>query len=694
MPIVQMPDGALVELPDNPSPELKEAVRQKIAGMPAASAPAQPAGMGESVVRSLAKGFGNAAAAAPDALSLLPMSEEASGNFRQTAQDTRDFWNKVGAPSTLPKYPKAAVEGVGGAAAGGGMAAPIRNSVAGAAGGIGGEAAATAYGEGPLQRGLGSLAGGLVGGMAGYAASRARPQTAELAQEALEGLPPQKLQEAKAFMQQADAQGVQMDLAQALHAVGVPEGTLTRIRDTLNGSKHGNAVQSILRAQPAELEIFTDQTVGKLPGRVYGKEQVANNLQEAATDRLTQAKQARTAQVRSIYEKAPDLPPEARQTLLSVAQRYANQPGATEALKKEAATLIAKIKGASPELTKAQEQARQALVEAKGLYERVEARKALAEINKQIAEAGNKPLRAADVDTWISEAVGPYKGSPISPPDPKTLGQIKGFAKEMNAEFQKASPEVARAEQTFARISRETVDPLKQSSVGTMATPRGYRPDTQASVAKFDALMRAGTDPSAKTSNIRTLGRELAKVDPQAVPDAVKTYVSGVVGKAFEPTFNAGQVSNADAARKIQAALFDNKLQWQGLQDAVAVSAQSMGKNPTEVVRGLKNYAMIVKGLSNRPGRAAGMQEQQIIDAAGKSLPAEALRSFGWTPFARAGARVQDAVMGRTLRDFDKILSTPEGADMLVELAKVPPMSNKAVAIIGAFGGGQAGEDQ
>jgi hypothetical protein len=133
------------------------------------------------------------------------------------------------------------------------------------------------------------------------------------------------------------------------------------------------------------------------------------------------------------------------------------------------------------------------------------------------------------------------------------------------------------------------------------------------------------------------------------------------------------------------------------MQDLVRGIADSYGLSPAEsalMVKGMENLGMTVRGLANRPQSIGGMDKQQLTEMAGKNRAAYAVRMAGFMPFAKAADDITNLTMGKTLRQFDDLLTSPEGAKILMELAKVPPLSNAAVTILGTFSGSVPGAQE
>ena len=588
--------------------------------------------------------------------------------------------------TTGEKYLSAAVEG----AAGGVISAPkmaLQSVITGLGAGLGSELGAQVSGDedAVLPRILGGLAGG---GGASLISSRfgPNPRIQEIAREALDHIPQNKLQEAKSFMQAAGKEGVTLDAAQGLEGVGVNPGAMQVLRDRLANLKEGSRTQVLLEAQPGELQQRAATWLGGTPGNVYSPEQAANNLSETATAAINAAKASRSNQVRELYNRAGMLPDGTTQELYGVLDDFIKQPGVTSTTK-------AAVKELQKQLVETPQKANVAQ-----LRQRLAAAtlpSAKDDLRAQIEEAANasndlvfKKMHAKDADTLISEFVGAYKGTPISPANPVVRGETKTLGKRMNAVLQANSPEIKAAEQRFAQISRDVVDPLKQGQVGGLAGKAGYRADTQASVAKMQALFSAGRDPNTRNSPILQTARTLNKQDPDAFRDAAKTYYSGVISNAFDSGVSTRSIpTDRKAAETIYKQLFEKGPQYLAMQDTITGIAEGAGQSPAAALRGLDSFAKIVKAAKNQPDVLGGMTPKQIAEMAERHYGASVLRIFGMMPIERLARSAENRTMSKTLRDLDRPITTPDGLEILAELSKHPVMSRQAAALAATAGG-------
>ena len=595
--------------------------------------------------------------------------------------------------TTGEKYLSSAVEGVAGGVLGpGGLAAPVKSAIIGLGAGLGGEAGGQLTGDNILGRVAGALAGGGAAGIGAGLATRLRPQSADLAREALEGIDRDMLKAAVEMQARAKTTGVNMDLAQALEAVGAPASNLTTLRNVLANSRHGTVTQAMLRQQPRELEMAADTAVAKLPGPQWGQGPSANAVQEAATKVMNSAKQSRSGQVNALYAQAGELPEGGREALLKSIDNLMDKPGNTETFTKAAESLRARL---SASATSAEEAAVTSALEKLANAPRGKAKALAAQEVKAATEVARaaqaKPLNALDVDAAISDTVGQFKGTPLTPADPRSAGQVKNLGKTVSQELQTLSPELEAAGRAYSQISQEVVDPLKQSVVGRLATSRGYRPDIEASSAKLESIFSRGSDAQVAEGarDIPKMFNELRKVDKDAAPAAAKAFIRSRMDKAFGSTPGEvipGAISSPDAAKALKDSLFASRAQEQGMKDIAVGIARSYDLPEHEVVRGLSHFMQVTKGLASRPDKVGGLNWGDVAKAGGKSSLADVARVYGFMPFERVARKIEDAALAKTFQQFDQILTTREGADLLLQLSRTPNMSDKAALLIAQFG--------
>lgn len=661
MPVVKMPDGQLVNVPDNPDPALL-AELESLAGTPDSPLTRQAKLIGSDVVKGAAAGPAMAFDVGREVLNLpFTIGEQLGDKLMgrkprpyapigpKASAALQDFGTK---PETeAERWQSLLTQGaVGGVASPGGFTKPLLQAGTGAASAGGSEVAARLGGDNAAMRLLGGLAGGMTFAGGANLLNRSSPRVTELARESLDGLSPAQLQAARTFMEGAGKNGMPLDFAQSLEATGAQPSGMRVLRDTLANVKEGDATQALLKAQPGQLQDLSKRWVGNQPGTVFAPEQAANNLSEAATGVIDAAKRARTAAARPHFEAAGPLGKGFRTEFLNDLSDALQQPGLTD----QAAEAI---KGA------------------------------IARTRKLPATAVAADM-ADDYNEIIRGLRGPYKGNPLTPLDNRSRGQIGPVAERLTTRLREASPEIEAGMSKYAQISRDVVDPLKQGPIGGLATKRGYAADTQAPLAKMNALFSAGRDPAAKHSPLLETARKLNKQDPAAFSDAAKTYYSGKIAEAFDAGIGAGgRATNKDAGQRIYNSLFADSKQYTGMKDVVTATAEAAGRKPAEALRGLENFAKIVRATRSQPEAIGGMTKQQIMEMAEKHYGANAIRIFGFLPFERMARNMESATMSKTFRELDKLITTPEGVDILIKLSQTPVMDKRALALAATAGG-------
>jgi hypothetical protein len=793
----------------------------------------------------LARGAGSTASFLAEGAGAFNDTQSALGGKSKTPTSYNELTERVRSALPTPdpetegagrKYLRAGLESIGGGAVmplgGLGPAAQAANFVSG----ISGEAVGNLL---PNTGGVGKLLGGLAGGYGtslGLAklSQAIRPNAANLAKTGLEGILPEDLARATALQELAARNGTSLDLVQALKATGTDAGNLSQIRESVASSRRGAELQQRLRDQPKELETLAEATVGGMPGKVRAGDVAANNLQDAATARIEQARgdrsalwvdtlekgkatlrdlanisiadaktklpalemsvgqaraklsaaqqdlegmkaqilasrgadasavagqnaavQQKTAEIKNLLEGLQTFTLPRGRTVsnqgqllplgkrgdsigLDMLSREGQIPGVERKLAEVSGEIpladslqTAALKARIPGLTKAVEgtqagvnsaesalaQGKLGVTEARGKMAAVEAvpqdtamwnlmelrhlaqkfpntaqGRMMTSLAQRLTGADGLPLTdAGQINQVLKEATAKLKSPDLATQgvDAATAkwvgGQIGSVRERLGATFEP----LRNANAAFKEFTEDTIDPLKKGLVGDFATPRGSMPDRAASTGRLRALLDAGEDPNVAQSNIRGFAKELTKVDAEAFPDALKTYLSGKVQSAL-PANTSADLTTPDLAQKLHAALFSNKLQYNGLRQAAAASAESLGENPADVVRGLDNFAKITTALKSRPAVNASVSSGELRDIGGASYMAAAAKTLGITPFGGFSRWIKDVRLGQSLKEFDIILTSPEGAKRLAELGRAKPSSQQALEAFAALGTGPA----
>ena len=663
MPVVKMPDGQLVEMPDNPTPEQQAALRAilaKGATAPAVAAPKQErSGLGETA-RVIGKSIYGG-------LTSLPRFIMQAGDWLEEKMPTPG-WTKIPIPgygkiaeadkaireAVEPKTKSGKVIGnigettVGAIASPGGLAAPIKSAIIGASSGAGSEAAAAAFGDNAVTRVLGGVAGGLTGGLI----TAAKTNRGTLAREALSDARLEDLAVAVERMKAARDAGIPINLSQAM-----PRGSnIDAYVDALANSKHGRNVTEQLRKQPQQIAFGVEEQMANLPGQIRMPQVLANNAQEAATAAIDAAKRTRT----NAWQKAYD------DGLLQSGQLTVPETAVSAAYQK-----LTDLANSVPNTSKAKMlmDLRERLVTPDGFITEP------LQLNEILKDAAGrlKPVNLAS--SGLDAGVAKWVGKQIS-----ALRDDFGAAFEpiqkANAVYQAATP---------------AVDALKKSVVGRVAGRSGAQDTLEAPQSRLFSVFDKGTVPGATSSEILTLEKAFRNAgQPEVYQDAAKSWLAGKVSTALKSTDNR---MPENIGERLRVAFGDPRQLDQtskGFEDVLAGLARSQGVPEAQYVKGFKNFMEIVSDAARRPGSVRGVTPGEVKEMASEGVFKRLGQVSVMTPIRQPALKWASFLEADALSTMDKLLTTPEGVATLVKLGKQPPKSHAAVTTMATFLGTNA----
>lgn len=663
MPVVKMPDGQLVEMPDNPTPEQLAALRSvlaKGASAPAVAAPKQESsGLGETA-RVIGKSLYGG-------LTSLPRFVMQAGDWLEEKMPTPD-WTKIPIPgygkiveadkavreAVEPKTKSGKVIGnigeaaVGAIASPGGLAAPVKSAIIGASSGAGSEAAAAAFGDNAVTRVLGGVAGGLTGGLA----TAAKTNRSTLAREALADARPEDLAVAVERMKAARDAGIPINLSQAMPRAS----NIDAYVDALANSKHGRNVTEQLRRQPLQIAFGVEGQMANLPGQIRMPQVLANNAQEAATAAIDAAKRART----NAWQKAYD------DGLLQSGQLTVPETAVAAAYQK-----LTDLANSVPNTSKSKMllDLRERLVTPEGFITEP------LQLNEILKDAAGrlKPVNLATsgldagAAKWVGEQISALRDD---------FGAAFEPIQKANAAYQAATP---------------AVNALKKSVVGRIAGRAGAQDAIESPQTKLFSVFDKGTVPGATSSEILTLEKAFRNAgQPEVFQDAAKSWIAGKVSAALKSTDNR---MPENIGERLRVAFGDPRQLDQtskGFEDVLAGLARSQGVPEAQYVKGFKNFMEIVSDAARRPGSVRGVTPGEVKDMASEGVFKRLGQVSVMTPIRQPALKWASFLEADALSTMDKLLTTPEGVATLVKLGKQPPKSHAAVTTMATFLGTNA----
>lgn len=539
------------------------------------------------------------------------------------------------------------------------------NLAAGAAAGIGAEAGQQVGGE------TGALVGGLLGSVVpGGLSTAARlvgtpiKTKEKLAEMGLRNVNDYQLAIAKQRMQEAQAQGVNLTLPQAMPA----ESNLDTLQDMFVKMNSGEPLAAQLRNQPQEIadasksliqqpQVDALNSLTTVPekgtatvGAVKGPQEIANQSQQAADSALKQLRTERTAAVTPSYQASGNIEP---QDALDMTQ------GLRDAVRSKGQLDRSKT------LTK--------------LYNKLNPEKKVKQADGEVVK---KRIPVTDVQTIDDTLRELEKRMSNKPKDPRAAAIIQSEIGKIRDKLGDLSPGYAEGSKQYAQITKDVINPAKQGPLGVVAGRTGYSPDTPASRTNLFGIFDRGT-PEQGRSDILALQRNMAKGNGgrQAFADAGTSWFAEGLDKAMKS--EGGQLK-PDLARTIEQTFFATPSQSRGTRDVLAGVARSQGVDESVYVKGLDNWAQTIKAAAKRPSTTRGQSSQEVREGT-ETLASKMASTTILAPIRRPLEKLDEMINKDAYAYVSKLMQSPDGVETLKTLARNKPGSAASQTALAKF---------
>ena len=591
------------------------------------------------------------------------------------------------------KFAGTVLGGVTGAFMPGGNLSKVQRLVTGGSSGLG------SYAGGEVGGPIGSVLGGILGGFAPAAVNRFIPNEAGLAKETFADITDADFAKTVANMKQAEGQGYSINASQA----NPHPSNLDAIVNYIGGSRYGQPVQQQLRNQPTAIKRGAEMELAGIPGFVLEKDRLNAAVQAAATDRITQLRKlasgaweryARPVTKAGGKEFAPEDVATLEQKLLAFrnAAEHENTPYA--AMADEVLGKIRKARQAEG-LPGMEAQPAQAAV--RDPYTgaiKVPAKPA------QPAQPGvpaspeyvTNPIALRDA---IEGAIGGFQSRTLSTkgPDAKMIKKTEDIRQMFKALVDERMPELSQANNAYSSMIRSVVNPAKEGVLGRVAGVSGAV-DGKLPTDRIFKVFDAGSTKGATTSDILTLEKGMRKTDPEAFPNAAKSWINAKLQAIYDSSkTNEFPQDIASQLRHVFGDPVAETQRWQSTQDILAGIARSKGVPEKDVVDGFKTFMTSVVNQTKRPQRVSMFDPGAVAEATGS----KALRNTGminpFTPLKAPMFWMADKMDAKVLSTVAESLTSSEGLLKLRQLARTAPDSPMREALLKSIvaGGGATG---
>src|SRR6187455_158097 len=560
-----------------------------------------------------------------------------------------------------PSTPAGQVMGNVGASGVGALAGPggmLKNLIIGTSGGMGAETAAATMGDNPVTRIAGGLAGGGVAGLA----TASRGNTRELANEAIKDLTPQELQDAAKVMKEAELNGIPINLSQALDR---PSNVDTYV-SALAHSPQGVQTTKLLREQPARVQEEARRNINNLPGVASDPYTIANRTQGAATKVLNDLRKQRS----QVFQ----------QTLANERRNAPNQVD-DHIVRNAYSSLTNEMKRHRPETSE---------------Y------RLIGDLRDRLVQSESPPIMNANgqlVPKMVQDpdllynTLKDYKGKLGSIQTLATQNltgnsakYAKGLAQDTLDRLGDALRPHREADKAYAQFTRDHISPIKKSIIGRLAGRKGEVAEQEAALNPLSTALKKGTTEGSN-SQILEMERNFRNAGRQGdYQNAIKSHLANTIDEAFKSSTNRVNPKSAENLSESLGNFRQLSNISRGTNDMLVGLARSHGiQNDDAYASGFRRFMNIVSRAANRPETVTGTGHAEIMKKAAGNIFQRMGQVSIIQPLRQPALAYATLLKNNSLETIDRLLNSPEGISMLVQLGKQPRLNQASQAAIATF---------
>lgn len=727
MPDVVMPDGVVVTMPDNPTPEQLAQLSQIHSGaltdfrnetgrvadkVVRRGLSATPGILGDatlSAIRQIDKPGANLAVGGSLPLTAMrsmfqmfggnPADDTKFGDVQHNLETAGGALPEVSQPQTSQGKAIANVlEPAVATVSGGGAGTFLQKAIMGLMSGAGGEAAARWFGDTPMSRLLGSAVGG---GVTGAVQSQV-PNTKKLVTEATEHMTDKDWADAAAREQVLNANEIPHTKSQLLG----PRSTLDDVvaAASSNPSVRPKLVTIPETAAPKAQEAVNVFTNANLPPPGPGsRQEVLTDVQRAAADKLKSIRDnSNSAFTAAMPPKNLEYPPERVKAIYDSLKQLADDP-------KYGSTANAGI--AINNLAERLVQSRPGtwvLPDAKNQRDLIrrfgKPMTSELEVNN-ILERGGKVFYQSEMDGSIDElkSVADLRGKSISdmigiPPVPAgnevkyvtnahkinninkelklmaTTDDYKGLPiQDVRRILNDATPEFNAARAAKGQVMENQYNPASRGLLGQIAQQGGGPNDTRQTAR--DAAMSIVFNPTMpQAPQIRQLAKDMGG---DQVADLLREHISRTMQQVLR--------SDDKSPRSFVQALYESPAQKENVDAALEVAAKAQKMNPDAVKVGFRRLMESLDSFKDLK-LSGGVSPNATAQQAGQNVVSKVAQ-----PMSGIRRFFEQTTTKGTYNEIANLVTSPDGLQKLRAIAKEPDQAIVQQMVLGIVGSTDAG---
>lgn len=243
--------------------------------------------------------------------------------------------------------------------------------------------------------------------------------------------------------------------------------------------------------------------------------------------------------------------------------------------------------------------------------------------------------------------------------EPNKVRILTQARRDLNQKLEAASPEFAQANAYYAKVTRESIEPLESSAVGVLARISNPKSAT--------AAARIFSDPNISAAELRATRASIAKQDPEAWNGLVRQWIASRWNRALKET-QAGSAVNP--AGKLRQALLGTP------QDKAKMNVML----PPGAVQAFDDLMEAAQSLARTPTAGSNtMRDTEIKD----QLKGTALTVFRYITSPRQSIREagEQRALERGTEAIAEAILNPQKRAQLRQVVRMAPGTRKAILL-------------
>lgn len=250
----------------------------------------------------------------------------------------------------------------------------------------------------------------------------------------------------------------------------------------------------------------------------------------------------------------------------------------------------------------------------------------------------------------------------------KSLGH-SAVSQVLNEATTAASQNLKQGKDLHARASETIVDPMLNGPMGEMFPP-GMRQSGKGNWSSFSKVLE---DPGMGPRDITFVAENLRRADPAAFPAIVKQNWLAKAEAARAPVEGrAPQAGLGEWATSVAGA--PGSVERDKFRETIKQVALSNGKDPAgaaDAVRGAEAVIDALHTVSRDRGGLGQINPEELRRASGANIVSSAMRTANvMAPFQTMGRAIERVVQQKTYTRIAEALSSPQGIDDLLRIAR------------------------